>query len=62
MTVIVADAAIAGDVAPRGVDAAGEFRKVGIHAGVDDPDLDALAGRAGIVRRDRVRIDRVVDR
>ena len=41
---------VADDVAAGRIDAPGEFRETRIDAAVDDPDLHALAGRAGIIR------------
>ena len=52
VAVLVADSAVAGDVAAGRVDPAGELGEVGIDAAVDDSDLDALAGRAGLVGGD----------
>ena len=59
---LVADAATAGDVAARRVDAAGELVEARIDAAVDDTDLDALAGRARIVGGDRIGSDRIIAR
>ena len=54
VTVGIADAAIAGDVAAGRIDLAGEGGKIGIDAAVDDGDLDALTGRAVLIGGQRV--------
>jgi hypothetical protein len=56
---LVAHAAIAGDIPAGRIDSPGELGKAGIDAAVDDADLDALAGRAGVVGRDGIGRDRI---
>jgi hypothetical protein len=57
VAVIVAHSAGAGDISRRRIDSTSEFRQGWIYPCVDDADLDALATRAGVVRRDRIRRD-----
>ena len=53
MAVLVAQRAACGDVPAGGIDLARELAQRRVDAGVDDRDLDPLAGRAGSVGGDR---------
>jgi len=60
MAFLVDDAAVGGDVLARGVDPARELGQVRIDAGIEEGDLDAIAGGAGIVGRQRIMLRRPV--